>query len=533
MISVSALAPLFTSILYLTVGLFIISQVQSTRKKLAYSLWIFTTLHWQLFMVVNYSLRSPEWAPFFISLVYTGIVFIPMAFYHLMIELLNAPEDFPWLRLSYGMGVVWAALCWTKNGLLNGYHHYWWGYYPRAGRLLWVYLVFLSVLVVRMLVLLFRRQSRERLDPIQLRIFRWAFIIYLGGAFDFLMNYGVDWYPFGFVFLLIFLGLISYAIVKHQLFDVRLIIRKTLVYSMATLSLTAVYGAILIFTAKLFEGWAGASGHYPAAIAAVVIAMLFHPVRVRIQGWMDRRFPRESLNQEVLREATGRFVHEIKRPLANISLPAQLVLADLEAVAKQPTEFERLFPRLQQRMRYIIDESLRAGLKIEAIRDISLQSAIDGKVVDVALLLQHVLAQEKPRIDKEQILVDTNIVIGGCLTMGNEPQLEIALANVVKNAIDALANTPSSQKRRLRLSLSPNDEWIVAVIENSGPAIPAENLQHLFDPWFTTKGASGMGIGLYLSHEIMRRHNAKIEVQSQPDSTIFRLAFRSVTPINA
>ena len=52
------------------------------------------------------------------------------------------------------------------------------------------------------------------------------------------------------------------------------------------------------------------------------------------------------------------------------------------------------------------------------------------------------------------------------------------------------------------------------LLSDSGPGILPDDLNRLFEPWFTTKGSRGMGIGLYLSREIIRRHGGSVEAAS-------------------
>ena len=528
-VTLSALPPFITAFLYLTMGFFVLSRVRpGEKKKVAYSFWLFTTVHWQLCMVFNYSLKTSHWVPFLMSLVYTGIVFIPVSFYHLMIEFSDAKKDFSWLWVAYGFGFFFAVGCWIPGWMVDGFYHYSWGYYPRAGWLHPAYLVFLVLLVIRMLMLLFQSQNRKNLSAAEysrIKLLRWAFICYLPASFDFAINYGLQCYPMGFIFTLISLGLVSYAIVRHQLFDIRLIIRKTFIYSILTLMLTVVYVAVLILMTKILEVVVGGASIYSSAAAAATIAILFQPARSRIQEWMDRYFPRESLNQTILREATSGFVHEIKRPLANISMPAQLALADIRQARQEGCSDPRdLFLKLDRYLTYIVDQSLEAGYKIEAIRSLASQAALEKNPVDVGALLVQIVAQEEPRIQKENISLSFVPPETTFYTKGHQRQLEIALTNVLKNAIDALSASPLAS-RCLRISLAHVGQKITVDIEDSGPGIAATELAHIFDPWFTTKGSSGMGIGLYLTHEILKLHDASIDVQSRPGATVFRFSF--------
>ncbi len=88
--------------------------------------------------------------------------------------------------------------------------------------------------------------------------------------------------------------IIAYAIRKYNLLDIKIVIRRGLVYSTLTIFLTTCY-LLLLFTIQiLFQGWLGYSSLAIAFGFALVAAVLFNPVRNIIQRWIDRIFYRET-----------------------------------------------------------------------------------------------------------------------------------------------------------------------------------------------------------------------------------------------
>jgi signal transduction histidine kinase len=465
----------------------------------------------------------------------TAVVFIAPQFYSFTVAFLKL-ERRKVVAAGYLIGCIFALLNIFTHYMVDRVQWFRWGYYARWEIIRTLpFMAYFSMglgLTLVELIRAHRRSNDERLKN-QIKYIIFASCIAYLGSVDYLTVYGYNVYPCGYLAIFGWWTILAYAILKHQLMDIAVVIRKTLVYSAVTLSLTIVYVVVLIFIAKALEGWVGTPNIYSSAIAAAVIAVLFHPVRSHIQQWVDRRFPRESLNQTILREATGRFIHEIKRPLANISMPAQLALMDLDQAAANFSEFKRLFPKLRERMQYIIDESLKAGQKIEAIQNVSSQSFVERDVVDLGKLVSRLLEQDQSRIIQAKIELIVSEIKPALCTLGNSVQLEIAIANVLKNAIDALIRDDHSHARQLRVSLDCEGEWIGLDIEDSGAGIASNDLSHLFEPWFSTKGSGGMGIGLYLTRESLRSHGARIEVKSRPGSTVFNLLFRRVSDFPA
>lgn len=92
--------------------------------------------------------------------------------------------------------------------------------------------------------------------------------------------------------------------------------------------------------------------------------------------------------------------------------------------------------------------------------------------------------------------------------------------NLVKNAAEALVNTPDPQ---IMISIKPllNGETEISVTDN-GPGIPDEIMEEIFVPFFTTK-SNGMGIGLSHSRQNIRAHGGTISCTSRPGKTVFKL----------
>jgi signal transduction histidine kinase len=88
-------------------------------------------------------------------------------------------------------------------------------------------------------------------------------------------------------------------------------------------------------------------------------------------------------------------------------------------------------------------------------------------------------------------------------------QLEQALINLVKNAIDAVIDGPGG----VRLSWSADPRWIEVAIEDDGPGV--SDTANLFVPFFTTK-SDGSGIGLVLSRQIVEAHGGTLSLASRP-----------------
>jgi hypothetical protein len=87
---------------------------------------------------------------------------------------------------------------------------------------------------------------------------------------------------------------IGYAILRYQLLDIRVAVRKGLVYSLLTAALTALFLLISLVSGYLVQSSSGAPSLVPMLAAALVVAFLFQPARTRIQNLVDRAFFRHD-----------------------------------------------------------------------------------------------------------------------------------------------------------------------------------------------------------------------------------------------
>ena len=108
---------------------------------------------------------------------------------------------------------------------------------------------------------------------------------------------------------------------------------------------------------------------------------------------------------------------------------------------------------------------------------------------------------------------------------GDASTLQQIVMNLVVNAADALAELPSDQERKIRISAREEESGIVLEVSDNGPGIAPEILPSIFEPMVTSKDDShGTGLGLYVVARIVEEAGGTIEVESVPgEGTTFRL----------
>jgi signal transduction histidine kinase len=142
-----------------------------------------------------------------------------------------------------------------------------------------------------------------------------AWILFAGIAIGIAAHYGFDYFPgqnmypppihwaWGPIILLVYPLTTAYTVLRYQLFDIRAVIRRGLVYSILTAALTALFLVLSMAIGNAFQSWTGQQTFLAAVLPALVVAVLFRPAQTRVQTVVDRLFFRHEY--EVRQTLTG------------------------------------------------------------------------------------------------------------------------------------------------------------------------------------------------------------------------------------
>ncbi|MBM9502342.1 PAS domain S-box protein [Leptospira sp. 201903071] len=246
----------------------------------------------------------------------------------------------------------------------------------------------------------------------------------------------------------------------------------------------------------------------------------------------------ESKESILSRDHRKGFLQEIRARLKSLGFENPHDIADRlldNGVGKALEEFPILFenPIHYPLVKFALEE-------IQTYKNIlSIRLAVDrtSKIVYALKNYAHIDAEEargKVPIDLAENIETVLTIYHNKIKSGVELELEFPTrpliqaypddlvqvwTNLIYNALQAM-----KFKGKIKISILESGEEVEVSIEDNGPGIPPETFEKIFDPFFTTKGpGEGSGLGLDISRRIVKKHEGRIELSSEPGKTVFHV----------
>jgi len=228
-----------------------------------------------------------------------------------------------------------------------------------------------------------------------------------------------------------------------------------------------------------------------------------HLVKIADMGQRLQRAQRLSSMGQL---AAG-VAHEIRNPLNAISMASQRLRREY---SPPDDETGKEFSRITEIIR---DEIRRLNGIIEEFVTFFRIKRLELKSHSLGDVLAKIVGLMEEEATTRGIEIQTRWSGNGIMVSMDEDKLRQAFFNILKNAMESMTD-----RGTITLSIHPADAGMVAVrIADTGSGLTAEQVEHIFDPEYTTK-EKGLGLGLTLSHEIIRSHRGEIHVQSRVGS---------------
>jgi len=272
---------------------------------------------------------------------------------------------------------------------------------------------------------------------------------------------------------------------------------------------------ILLYTGLFYAEWNGlfSTGSDPGAtMTGEYMGLYFlEGFGMLIFGVVAYQIARDYRGRERLMEV-GSFVlglsHELKTPLATV-LHGVMRLKPGTVVREEDVEVvRRNVDRVKNLVNSVLDYGSTGKVPLRPIR------ALDA--VELAVEMARGALRERCRGVVIELETDPR---GETVVMADREWLARALANIVKNAVEA-----SEQCGPVTVGLRAGDALLAAIeVRDHGAGMSGETMGRIFEPFFTTKGSGkGCGLGLAVARRIVEAHGGNISVESEPGAgTVF------------
>lgn len=202
--------------------------------------------------------------------------------------------------------------------------------------------------------------------------------------------------------------------------------------------------------------------------------------------------------------------HEVRNPLTNLNLALEQ-LRD-EVVENDEAEmYLEIIKRNASRVDQLITDMLQS----------SKPRTLDKKPIGLNEVIEKTLQVTADRIKLRGIKLEKELASDLPQLNADIEQLNTAFLNIVINAIEAMPENDG----KLVIKTMQSDDYLILEINDNGKGIPEEEINKLFNPFFTSK-KSGMGLGLTSTQNILNSHNAQVDVESEiGEGTTFRIFF--------
>lgn len=261
-------------------------------------------------------------------------------------------------------------------------------------------------------------------------------------------------------------------------------------------------------------------------LALTVTALLLGAVvseRRRAEAWIRER-QEEFAHASRLTEAgemTAALAHEINQPLAATMSYAR--------AARKIARRDGVSPQLTEILDKTVAQAERADRVMRSLRDFVRKGESRMEAIDVAALVSDSLVLAGPGVRQHGVSIATEVAGGLPPVAGNPIQLQQVLLNLVRNATEAIMDSPGGP-RLITLSAGRGDLGFIDIsVRDTGPGLSDLVERNLFTPFVTTK-ATGMGLGLSIARSIVESHGGMLAGCRLPEGgTVFRFSLPIAT----
>ncbi len=515
-----ALASGLAGLLTISLGLAVLLKSKESKERKVFAWLCLTVFGWLFSYSVMEASSDYEQALLFARIGHSSVIFVPIAYLHFTRYFLNRPNLTILYRVYYIIGLFFLYLMWSNDQFIPRVIKQSWGFYPIGSPIMLVdALILLACATLCWVIFVVScRRTKLAADFLQYNRLKYcclALTIFSFGALDYLPKFGISYYPLSFLTTTLFVSMVSYAILVHRLMDINIVIRKSLIYSVLVGFMTAIYFSFVFIAEKLFQGVVGYRSLVGSLVAGFAIALGFNPLKEFIQRFVDQLFfkgsqitlaeENERLRQELTRSEKLKAVatlaagmaHEIKNPLSSIKTFAEYLPQKYNDPAFRE-KFTKIMSQEVDKMNALVQRLLEFARPAQPRLQVVRLSTLVNETLD---FLQGTFLEKQVQVETKFDETDE--------VLADPAQMKQVFLNILLNSIEAM-----ERPGHIRVTTGQEDGRLEVAMADTGPGISKKDLQHVFDPFYTTK-PGGTGLGLSVVHSIVREHGGHVTIQSE------------------
>ena len=211
----------------------------------------------------------------------------------------------------------------------------------------------------------------------------------------------------------------------------------------------------------------------------------------------------EMKNLEVVGEMSSKMAHDIRNPLSILKI--QVDLLKIRQKNDEDSLMSTSLSRMENAILHITDQ-------VDDVMSFIKSPKLDFKLFNLKNILDD-LSNEFTIPDDVKLSISNK----SCRVKWDETKIRVILSNILQNAIQSV-----DPKGTIKLGISESTLSIIMTIIDSGPGMPEENLEKIFEPLFTTK-KMGTGLGLASCKQIIEMHGGSISVKNKPTTFTIKI----------
>lgn len=552
-----SIIPLLSAVFSLSLGALALSRFFKQKKDILLVLGLFciAVTIWLFGTFMMFRSTSDASVLFWDRFIYSGVIFIPVLMHHLSISFAQLQKQKKFLWFGYIVSFIFLVISRT-NLFVSGVFRYQWGSHAIAQLFHHIFIVFFFAYVAIFFVNIwaFYKKSKDVEIKNQAKYIFAAFLILITvGAAAYLPAYKIPVPPFPFVSGLLFIVILSYAILKHELLDIK--VAGAVFFTSAILILLFVD----IFMAK-------GTLEIAISISAFIIMAFFGYLLIRsVQNEINQRVKMELLSSQ-LQSANEKLKQVDAMKTEFISMASHELLTPISAIEGYLSMMldEHMVtiedPKARQYMESVYKSSKRLARLVTDLLNVSRieqgRMSVEKKEIDLKALIDEVIKELKFKAEEKhhQIMAQVRDGINTEIYV-DEDKIKEVIINLAGNAIKYTKDggkigigvdiwpTSEVEKRfgKMQAELKEHshttegalqnivnekfaqligDKQIIILVKDTGIGITHEDIGRLFQKFsrvgdWSTQEVQGTGLGLYISRALVEMHHGRIWVESE------------------